>query len=224
MTKDFRDMATLEEKARAAAHFAGTVRAKRETLQTLYYAAKNSWDEARAMRQRYAALPPLDPYKLPIDGQRDLGHSALLDGAIAAEATAQDSASAFMVICDYSLQRLGTEAAVVDTRTIGADAYNGVKLNQAIWALANQARHLHKWQQNNWHQEPYDVLVALELFPTYSDSARLFLEKLQLASYIDFEERLTATALDILKGTGFELTRMGPGIVTLTMMAQPSSP
>ena len=217
-------MATLETTARAAAHFAGTIRAKRETLQTLYYAAKNSWAEAQALKQRYAALPPLDFYTLRIGGDTDQGHSTLLDAQKAAEATAQDSAAAFIIICDYSLQRLRTEGETPDTRTLGADAYNGVKLNRAIWALANQARHLHEWQQNDWDEKSYEVLVTLDLFPTYHDAARLFLEKLNLQSYIDFEERLTKTALDVLKVTGLELTRTGPGIVTLTMKGEPPPP
>lgn len=217
-------MASLEETARAAAHFVGAIRAKRDTLQTLYYAAKNSWAEAQALRKRYAALPRVDPYTLQIDSKADTGHSMLLDGAIGAEATAQDSAAAFILICDYSLQRLSTEGSITDTRTIGAEAYNNVKLNRAIWALANQARHLHKWHQNNWHQEPYDVLMALDLYPTFSDAARRFLEKLDLASYVDFEERLMATAHDVLTPTGYEVTRSGPGIVTLTMKVQPLQP
>jgi hypothetical protein len=97
-------------------------------------------------------------------------------------------------------------------------------LNRAIWALANQARHLHEWQQNDWDENSYKVLVALDLFPTYHDASRLFLEKLNLPSYVDFEERLTKTTLDVLKRTGLELTRTGPGIVTLTMKGQPPPP
>jgi len=210
-------MATLEQTARAAAHFAGTIRAKRETLQTLFYAAKNSWAEAQALKQRYDALPPLDPYTLGIGGGEDLGHSALLDVKIGAESNAQDSAAAFIIICDYSLQRLRTEGDTADTRTLGPDAYNGIKLNSAIWALANQARHLHAWQKNDWDAKPYEVLIALDLLPTYHDAARLFLEKLDLTAYVAFEEMLISTARDVLKAIGFELTRNGPGIVTLTM-------
>lgn len=209
------------ETAQAAAHFAGSIRAKRETLQTLFYAAKNSWAEARALQLRYDALPPLDLYSVPGNGGGE--HAAVLDGKLGAEATAQDSAVAFIIICDYSLQRLRSEGGAADTRTLGLDAYGGVKLNQAIWALGNQARHLHEWQQNRWDPKSYEVLVRLGLFPTYHDAARLFLEKLNLASYVDFEERLTHTAIDALKGSGFELTRNGPGIVTLTMVGSQAS-
>lgn len=209
----------IEQTARTAGAFAGAVRAKRDTLQTLYYSAKNSWTEARSLRARYDALPPFDPYEHALNGSTDVGHSTLLDAAIAAEVTAQDSAAAFIMICDYSLQRINAEGLTVDTRTIGGEAYNGVKLNRAIWALANQTRHLHKWQQNDWHQESYNVLVSLQLRPTYPDAARLFLEKLELSAYVDFEERLTATAEDLLQGTGLQLTRFGPGIVTMTIRA-----
>lgn len=214
-------MATLEQTTRAVANFAGTIRAKREVLQTLYYAAKNSWTEALALRQRLKAVPPLDLTKPRTPGDDDLGYTEFHDDAVAAEATAQDSAAAFMIICDYSLRRLRTEGDTVDTRTIGADAYNGVKLNKAIWALANQARHLDKWQQNDWHRESYEALVALDLFPTYDGAARLFLERLNLPSYLDFEERLTMTVHDVLKPAGLELTRTRPGTVRISMKGLP---
>ena len=217
-------MTPYETTTRAAAHFAGTIRAKRETLQTLYYAAKNSWAEAQALKRRFDALPPMDLYTLGLNSDADLEYSTLLDGQKGAEATAQDSAVAFIIICDYSLQRLRTEGKTADTRTLGADAYRGVKLNKAIWALANQARHLHDWQNNNWDEKSYEVLVALGLFPIYHDAARLFLENLNLPSYVDFEERMLDTARDVLRETGCDLTRTGPGIVRLTMKAQPPLP
>jgi hypothetical protein len=89
-------MGQFEETTRAAAHFAGAIRAKRDTLQTLYYAAKNSWSEALALKQRYNALPRLDLYAVPIGSDADIRYSSLLDGQRGAEATAQDSAAAFI--------------------------------------------------------------------------------------------------------------------------------
>lgn len=204
----------MVELMQAAARFAGGIRAKRETLQTLFYAAKNGWAEAQALGLRYDALPPLDLYSIPNNGGGE--HATLLDGKLAAEATARDSAVAFVIICDYSLQRLRTEGKTADTRSLGPDAYNGVKLNRAVWALANQARHLHEWQQNQWDKKSYEVLVKLDLLPTEHDAARLFLEKLCLRSYIDFEERLMQTAADVLGGLG-SLIRNGPGIVTIAV-------
>jgi len=173
-----------------------------------------------ALSSRLKDLPPIDALAHPNNGDKFAKHAPLLDAATASEATAQDSAAAFIIICDYSLQRLAAEGMTADTRTIGPEAYNGVKLNQAIWALANQARHLHQWQQNNWDPESYAVLLALEVFPTYHDAARLFLEKLNLPAYVEFEDRLTSTARDVLAGTGFELTATGPGIVSISIVSR----
>jgi hypothetical protein len=145
----------------------------------------------------------------------------------AAQATAEDSAVALILIADYSIRRLGKEGdgEIPDTRTIGGDAYNGVKLNEAIWALANQARHLHEWEAKNAASpREHAVFLALNLPPLYHQAARMFLEQMSLPSYIDFEDRLAQTALDVLAASPFRLDAASAGMVTIRMVGEPPPP
>jgi hypothetical protein len=126
-----------------------------------------------------------------------------------AVSSAQDSAIALMIIIDYSLQRFRQAANIEDLRIVGVEAYSGVKLNEAIWSLANQARHLQEWERRDEAkletQDEIKVLRRLGLDPRSHDAAREFLARLNAASYLDLEEKLISTAHEILRGTGYEL-------------------
>ncbi|HEV3155920.1 MAG TPA: hypothetical protein VGZ00_01095 [Candidatus Baltobacteraceae bacterium] len=56
---------------------------------------------------------------------------------------------ALVFLVDLPLQRFTNEVGIGinELKEIGK-VYNGVKFNSAIWALANQARHLKDWKAN----------------------------------------------------------------------------
>jgi hypothetical protein len=189
----------------ATAIYALAIRSKRDLLQTLFYATRNSAADSWSFHRQ------IERY-LSLHGDVAVGpwHSVaapreLVEGKRIAEATAQDSALALMLILDYSMQRFRTDAeGVVDSRTIGPAIGNGVKLNAAIWALANQARHIHEWEECD-HDKleakgEVKVLRSLDHDPLNLNAAREVICGLKAASYIDFEEILLLATSSIPTG------------------------
>ncbi len=98
-------------------------------------------------------------------------------------------------------------------------------MNEAVWALANQARHLHDWEAKNAASpREQGVFLSLNLPPLFHQAARMFLEKMSLPSYIDFEDRLAQMAFDVLAGSPYRLDTASAGMVTIMMMGEPPPP
>lgn len=217
--------------AAAAARFALGIRSRRDILRTLYYATKNGADEAWAFHRKLQALAPraalnsgplgMSPLNGFIVSVGDvLPRHEALNGQRAAEASAQDSACALMLILDYSIQRLRDEVAPLDTRDVGHEIQPGIKLNKAIWALANQARHAHKWltcaDAQLYAQEDVQTLVALRHDPRNLNAAReLLLVGMHLSAYLTLEDMLIETAREILAPTGWKLGMVSAANVRL---------
>ena len=117
-----------------------------------------------------------------------------------AEQTAQDAAWALMLIADYAIQRLNDSIKPVDTRELGPVLATGVRLSACIWALANQARHLHEWMQTPIErlEEKLSVKIirALQHDPLNPNVSREVIAALPYEAYVDFEESIFAIADD----------------------------
>ena len=124
----------------------------------------------------------------------------VLNAKNAAEATAEDSAITFVLMVDRALQRLRPGIGAVDTRDLGPEIVPGVRLNRVIWALANQARHLHEWVARadaQLHAQPdVQAIVALKQDPRNENAAREIIMGMNLNSYLALEEMLIQTARD----------------------------
>ena len=133
----------------------------------------------------------------------------------AAEATAQDGAFAFILVLDYAVRRLGRLLPGIDKRTVGTTVMNGVKLNNAIWALANQARHADEWMamksQDLQAQPSAAVIMTLGYDPQNLNAAREFVCALPIYTYLDLEEMLLISARELLNGTGWHLGLLTAG-------------
>ena len=203
----------------SAAMFALAIRAKRDILQTLFYATRSNAADAWAFHKRLENLEhKREGGGFVVSPGNIMPRHELVNAKTAAEATAQDSALALMLIVDYSLQRFH-DAAAVDTRTIGDELADGVKLNAVIWALANQARHLHEWQRcgtDKLEANPsVKIIRALKHDPLNPNVAREVLCGLEIGSYVDFEEMLLTTAHEALKGSGSILALVTAGTFIL---------
>ena len=186
--------------AAAAAHYAVAVRSRRDILQTLFYETKNQGREAGALYSKRLILENRHG-----DGSFSIGagdimpRQELFDAQTEAEATAQDAACALMLLADACIQRLRRAAdGVPDTRTIGANTKNGVRLNAAIWALANQARHIDSWvsttDENLERYEEARTIRALDYDPRNLNVAREFVSLDLPQTYVEFEDMLLQTA------------------------------
>ncbi|MGB8267323.1 MAG: hypothetical protein WCE44_13410 [Candidatus Velthaea sp.] len=206
---------------RAAGHYASSIRARRDLLQTLYYATKNSGLEA-AGYHRQAELARSQQGEDP-NGSEELIRT-LEDAQHAAEATAQDAAWSFMLIVDYAIRRLEQEMREINTRapsllTLGAETRTGVRLNAAIRAFANQARHFHEWialgaaeiASRNESKRNVATIIALDYDPLDANASREFLSYFPVMSYFDLEGQLLQTARDAITAEGDELGIVLPG-------------
>jgi hypothetical protein len=201
--------------AQVAAYYALAIRSKRDLLQTLFYATRNNAANAWTLHQGLLEVEQPHP-----DGSVTIigditARQELRDAKTTAEATAQDSAWALILILDYSLQRFASAAPETDSRAVGPEVGNGVKLNAAIWALANQARHLHDWEGRKPEllekQQDVAFIRQMGFDPLNPNAAREFLcvTLRAVSSYIAFEKMLMQTAYDVLNGTEWRL-----GVVT----------
>ena len=124
-----------------------------------------------------------------------------------------------MLIVDYALQRLRQAIAPTETRTLGPDLQPGVRLNAAIWALANQARHAHAWETRDdaalEAQEEVQVIRALRHDPRNLNASREIICALPVNSYIDIEDMLLATAHEVVRGTRYHLGMIAAGVARL---------
>ncbi|HET9392205.1 MAG TPA: hypothetical protein VFO29_01595 [Candidatus Rubrimentiphilum sp.] len=208
----------------AAVIYASTILAKRSTLRTLYYDSLNSWQESEILGKRRDALYVHRP-----DGSDVVrpGHEAeeryVTESSTIELSVSQDAANAFVLIVDYSLERFAEEADLdsKDCRKLGVETYGGVKLNDAIYALANHARHLHSWRKDpkNIHAINRDTLKQLGIDPLDDHAACRFLHNVAIPSYLDLEASLIITAHEALAGTGQQLafTHRGVDAVPISM-------
>lgn len=200
------------------------IRSRRDVLQTLFYATKNNAAEAWELHRQ---LEPLevryDDGGVAVQAGNIMPRHELLNAKRAAEATAQDAASAFVLILDYAIRRLRRDIAPVDARILGPQVRNGVRLNNAIWALANQARHADDWlavpvadiDNDPVARNSVQVFRALALDPHDLNAAREFICGLNVNSYVAIEEMLLATAHEVLVGTGWRLGMVSAGTYLL---------
>jgi hypothetical protein len=194
----------------AAAEYARGIRARRDVLSTLFYAVKNSSADAWAYytRQKGLEQSEFDGRAVSVPSGRDSERLTLIEARKLAEASAQDSAWALFLIADYSLQRLRPGIGGIDLREVGPDLAPGVKFNRMVWAIANQARHAHDWQSRSdailYAQHDVQTIVALHHDPRNANAAREILVGMpDVISYVDLEDKLLATAHELLEGTGY---------------------
>lgn len=210
----------LPPRALAAADFAMGIRSRRDVLQTLFYDTKNSAAEAWEFHRQLESLEVrYDGGGVAVQAGNIMPRHELLNAKSAAEATAQDAASAFVLILDYAIRRLRRAIKPIDTRTLGPQVRNGVRLNAAIWALANQARHADAWlavPAANIDNDPdarnsVRVFRTLALDPHDLNAAREFVCGLNVNSYVAVEAMLLATAHEVLAGTSWRLGMVSAG-------------
>jgi hypothetical protein len=211
----------LSQLQSATLEYARAIRAKRDILQTLFYAVRNKSIEVKAFDKRidivapavgYTTMSGAIEYRRSATGGTDQEWYELACERSAAHFSAQDSASAMMLIIGYSLKRLRTAGPLPKITDIGRDSYNGVKLNAAIWALANQARHVDNWHKcDKTNSNEWKIIAKLNLEPREHEAAWHFLEKLNLFSYLDLEESLLATAHEALKDSAIKLSTISAG-------------
>jgi hypothetical protein len=177
--------------------FCAEFRARRNLLQTLFYSTRNSSRDAWAFHLR--AQRSNEPGTPAISGL--LTNTLYSFEKRVAEQTAQDAAWALMLIVDYALQRLGDTIKPCDIRVLGPILSVGVRLSAAIWALANQARHLHDWMQtlNERLEENPSVKIirALQYDPLNPNAAREVIATLPYEAYVDLEDAIFAIAKDV---------------------------
>jgi hypothetical protein len=163
------------------------IRYRRNLLQTLFYSTRNSSRDAWAFHRRAEKSDMLS----------SIIHS--FDKTVA-EQTAQDAAWALMLILDYALQRLKDTIAPIDTRDLGPTLSPGVRLTATIWALANQARHLHEWMQTPSSELEKNASVriirALQHDPLNPNVAREIIAALPYEAYADLEDAILVIAED----------------------------
>jgi hypothetical protein len=209
-----------DPRAVAAANFALAIRSKRDLLQTLYYATKTNAAEAFAFDLRLNMVQEARAGgAYSVAPGNIMPRHELMNAKTAAEATAQDSAWAFFLIADYSLQRFRAAVPGIDTREIGPDVRNGVKLNAAIWALANQARHLHSWLSCDdatlGAKAESGIIRQLEYDPRDPNASREFLCWLPVAAYVDIEDMLLVSARSTINSFGSNLSMISAGTFIL---------
>jgi hypothetical protein len=200
-----------DPRAVAAGDFALAILSKRDLLQTLYYATKTNAAEAFALHRRLNMVQeaPAGGAYAVAPGKMMLPRHQLMNAKTAAESTAQDSAWAFFLIADYSLQRFRAAVPGINTREIGPNIRNGVKLNAAIWALANQARHLHSWLSCDdvtlGAKAESGIIRQLGYDPRDPNASREFLCWIPVAGYVDIEDMLLASARSAVNSFGWDL-------------------
>lgn len=169
------------------------IRYRRNLLQTLFYSTRNSSRDAWALHLRVEKSGLVSSVLHSFD-------------KTVAEQTAQDAAWALMLIVNYALQRLGDSIAPIDTRDLGPMLPPGVRLTATIWALANQARHLHEWMQtpsDKLESNPsVKVIRSLQHDPLNPNVAREVIAALPYEAYIDLEDAIFAIADDARKMEG----------------------
>ena len=132
---------------------------------------------------------------------------------LAYQTSAQDAASSLILLCDGALRRLHTEQVTdvsfaqagspeMNVRECGETAWNGVTFSAAIWALANQTRHIDRWRTYTEEvlakNEDFSVLARLDLTPLDDDVSFQFLILLGLTAYRAFEDRLVSIGTDLM--------------------------
>jgi hypothetical protein len=198
----------ISRRTTAAVIYASTILAKRSTLRSLFYDALTNWQESQVLGRRRNAI-----YMQTPDGStvirpgQEMEERLVTNALTVAQSVSQDSANALMLIVDYSLQRFAQDARLNDWRNLGVEAYGTVSLNSAIYALANQARHLHDWKKSpgSIHKANADAFKGLGLDPLHDQAAPQFLQNLALPSYVDFEKGLLATPCAVLERSGWRL-------------------
>jgi hypothetical protein len=129
-----------------------------------------------------------------------------------------------MLIVDYSRRMFESAAGGICTRSLGPYITTDVTLNSAVWALANQARHLHSWTLRDpavLEQRPeIEVIRKLGHDPLNPRAARevLCVGLRDVPSYVRLEEMLIETAHDALKGTGRRLALVTAGTMRLDVV------
>jgi hypothetical protein len=197
----------------AASRYARYIRAKRDLLQTLFYASRNSGDEAwsRHLRLKHAEQSG--------DARSRSLRAGWAEEQEAYEHAAQDAASALMLIVDYARREAFTpEELESKARSLGLKLQHGasnagaaepVELNRAIWALANQARHVHQWKRRSEDDLLSDskskcsvsIIKRLGYDPRDLRAARELIGRNGIVqSYIEFEEMLLETVYEIQRG------------------------
>ena len=226
--------------ARAAGLYAMGIRSRRDLLQSLYYGIKNNAAEAWELHRRLQTLQQVQAVNTGSLGAAPLNHGVsirpgdimprheVLNAKNAAEATAEDSAITLVLMVDRALQRLRPGISAVDTRDLGPEIVSGIRLNRVIWALANQARHLHEWiaraDAQLYAQPDVQVIVALKHDPRNENAAREIIMGMNLNSYLAFEEMMIQTARDVLAPTGWTLRMLSAGTYGLDPPPQPVQP
>lgn len=108
--------------------------------------------------------------------------------------------------------------------TLGPSIWGDVKINDAIRALANRARHYHHWlglgaariRTRKDSRLSVATIEALRYDPLDPNASREFLSALRVNSYIELEEHLLQTARELLAAEGYQLGAVTPGAVSIT--------
>lgn len=189
-----------------AADLIRAIYARKALLQNLFFSIRNAVDEASALREHKDKLfPQNDPGSVlgRSEAERRLSEEIATHSALYA-----DAANALIMLIDAPLKRFG-RASGIDQRTMGDDAYNGVKFSEAIHALANRHRHLDEWSEMNATKNEVlkrnpsvKVLVALDVDPLAFDTAYHVVNKCGFKSYHDFEQRLLSIPRALLASIG----------------------
>jgi hypothetical protein len=133
-----------------------------------------------------------------------------------------------MLLLDASLQRLRFGIEPLDQRDFGPEIAPGLKLNKAIRALANQARHGHGWIGKPDSElnviGDVQVIQSLKHSPRNLNAAREVICGMNLNAYVTFESMMLQTAHDVIAPTGWKLGMVAAGTYRLDRPPQPADP
>jgi hypothetical protein len=194
-------------------NFKASICARRDLLQHLFEYALKRWEDVQTLSKRSHEIHEKRTDRSVVRPGKEIEARDAARQLDSAQWAAQDSANALMLIVGYSLERF---LAAVWSRplerkdlhdalkTLGFDAYHGVKLGSAIVALGDLARHLHEPQAEppkRLKPRTKEVLDALCLGETHNEAAAQFLQNLQknnpaFQSYDDFARALLRIADD----------------------------
>ena len=190
----------------AVAQYFRRVVAMRNLMQQLFFAAKNAYEETSELTDLQQRM---EKERSP-NAEPDEEHQRLIDDTAAQMAYYEDGSNALIMLCDASLRRLGRSSRL-HPRDYGVEAFNAVRLSEAIWALANRYRHISEWRETSLSQlksnSTFKVLIKLDLDPMKDDAASQVLRKVNFRSYRAFENALLSCAREMLpKGVAVTAT------------------
>jgi hypothetical protein len=187
---------------------------QRPMFSSLFYAALNAESERAFLSSRLDTLRGRAVSKDSIEYGLAREHDELESDVLAYGTSAEDAASALVLLCDAALRRLHSEQTgdvsfghdsfeAIDVRECGDIAFNGAKFSAGIWALANRTRHIDLWRKYDSAKlttiSDFAVIDGLGIAPLEDNASIMFIDKLGFKAYRAFEDRLLSIGIDLME-------------------------